>query len=462
MHAAKITFGRVLRSEETLLLPQLRSRGVIAEDHRRNAGVWLPFSGITRSTGLRNDVAMREGDCSVRLPPGKHSTPPANTQVASASGPLAGLKVVEIGAAIAGPMASRILADLGATVLKIEAPTGDMMRTYRPPTYEGVAIFSQFSAGKRSLALNLREPADLAIAKSFISQADIVIQNVTPGSLDRLGLGYEHCRELNPKIIYCSVSGFGQTGKWRTMRAVDPTIQGWAGFASLMGEPGGMPYLDRVGYLDSGTAAQAALACIAEWTRGEVRGLDRNLDVSMLESALALDCFAAGAAWGGVKQRHFRTGRLHPLGATVSVLVEGVWLFVEISGSGVNSPWGRLATALCLDNFIDDPEFVDDRARLGNSSALVALLDAALARNPVTARWLAATGVAAVPALTPWEAVRDEAAYGRRMFESVLQKDGTACETMLMPWQFEELAIRVGVCPELDEARNDLDGIFAL
>lgn len=296
--AAKVTFGRVLRSEETILLPQLRERRVRTEYADREAEICLPMSGLTRAPGLRRRAEEFQPD--IRLPRREHFPQASAESLSNTFSPLAGLKVVEIGAAIAGPMATRILADLGATVVKIESPAGDMMRRYRPPTYGGMAIFAQFSAGKRSIALNLREDEDNAIARSLIAQADIMVQNVTPGALDRLRLGYDECRKLNPRIIYCSVSGFGQSGGWRTMRAVDPTIQGWAGFASLMGEKDGTVYLDRAGFLDSGTASQAALACIAEWVRRTGTGTDRCLDVSMLEAALALDCFVAGSMWGGL------------------------------------------------------------------------------------------------------------------------------------------------------------------
>ncbi|MGE0170371.1 CoA transferase [Nocardioides sp.] len=458
LDAAKVTFGRVLRSDETLRLPQLRERGISTGRSGDSALVCLPLSGVRRIPGLRNSD---DASPSAHLPSREHF-PSAPSKSSATVSPLAGMKVVELGAAIAGPMATRILADLGATVVKIESPGGDMMRSYRPATYDGMAIFAQFSAGKRSIALNLQRRGERDIAHRLIAQADVVVQNVTAGSLDRLGLGYDHCRRLNPQLIYCSVSGFGQSGDWRARRAVDPTIQGWAGIVSLMGEPGGPAFLDRAGFLDSGTASQAALSCIAEWVRGSEEEADRSLDVAMLDSALALDCFVAGAMWGGAGHLPFRAGRLHALGATVSVVIEDAWHFVEVSGSGPTSAWGRLASALGLDQKIEDPRFVDDASRLSNSAAFVDLLDSALKQDPPTVRSLAAMNVAAVRAATPWEAVRDGTESGGPMFETVVQGDGRACETMLMPWRFEDERLAVGVCPALDEARADLSGVFEI
>ncbi len=202
--------------------------------------------------------------------------------------PLAGIRIADFSHVMAGPYATHLLRLMGAEVIKIESKGGDAFRTYGADRrYDGMAPpFIAANAGKKSIALDLKDPDDHAIAEAIVARCDIMVENFRPGTIDRLGLGYDAVRQLNPDIIYCSVSGYGQEGEHRDWPAIDNIVQATAGMMMLSGEEGDPPL--RVGFpiVDTLSGQTAAIAILSAIVRRERGGGGTRLDVSMFDASL--------------------------------------------------------------------------------------------------------------------------------------------------------------------------------
>ncbi len=202
--------------------------------------------------------------------------------------PLAGIRIADFSHVMAGPYATHLLRLMGAEVIKIESKSGDAFRNYGADRrYDGMAPpFIAANAGKKSIALDLKDPADRTIAQAIVARCDILVENFRPGTIDRLGFGYEAVRALNPDIIYCSVSGYGQEGDHRDWPAIDNIVQATAGMMMLSGEEGDPPL--RVGFpiVDTLTGQTAAIAILSAIVRRQGGGGGTRLDVSMFDASL--------------------------------------------------------------------------------------------------------------------------------------------------------------------------------
>lgn len=206
------------------------------------------------------------------------------------NGPLAGVRVIDLSAVVSGPMAAGMLADQGADVIKVEPPGGDMSRRVGPAKGDISALFMAINRGKRSIMLDLKSAGARAILEELIARADVLVENFRPGTMARLGLGYEQMKLVNPKLIYLSISGFGQTGPYAHGRVYDYVIQAASGFADAhgdpaSGEPGLLPTLlcDKLTAL---TAAQAICAALhARHTHAQGEG--QKIELSMLDASVA-------------------------------------------------------------------------------------------------------------------------------------------------------------------------------
>lgn len=206
-------------------------------------------------------------------------------------GPLAGLKVVDLSAVVSGPMAAGLLADQGAQVLKVEAPRGDLTRVVGPAKGDLSALFAAINRGKRSIVLDLKQPAARAVLQDLLADADVLVENFRPGAMARLGLGYDAVAAFNPRIVYLSITGFGQSGPLAPVRVYDPVIQAVAGFAAAHPNPQtGEPQLlqtlvcDKITAL---TAAQAVTAALLARERAGPQAPGQKIELNMLDAALA-------------------------------------------------------------------------------------------------------------------------------------------------------------------------------
>src|SRR3954452_4412296 len=228
-----------------------------------------------------------------------------------AQGPLHGLLVADFSRILAGPYATMLLADLGAQVIKVEGPGGDDTRTWMPPTRDGVSTYYLgINRNKRSIALDLKNPDDLAAAQELARRADVLIENFRPGGLARFGLDYATVAAGNEKIVYASISGFGP-GKGAAMPGYDLMVQAISGLMSLTGDPAGPPYRAGISVFDVMAGLHAAIGILAALRHREATGLGQLVEVNLLSSALTglVNHSSAYVAAGVVP---YRMGNAHP------------------------------------------------------------------------------------------------------------------------------------------------------
>ena len=225
--------------------------------------------------------------------------------------PLDGLIVADLSRVLAGPYCSMMLADLGATVIKVESPAGDDTRTWSPPEKNGVATYyMSINRNKRSIVLDFRDPDDVALAHELFRRADVALENFMPGTLAKFGLDYDTAASINPRLIYLSISGFGPAGGAR-LPGYDLVVQAVSGLMSLTGEPDGPPYRAGVALFDVMTGLHGAIGVLAALEQRRRTGLGQHVEVDLLSSALSgLVNQSGGYTAAGVVP--YRMGNAHP------------------------------------------------------------------------------------------------------------------------------------------------------
>jgi crotonobetainyl-CoA:carnitine CoA-transferase CaiB-like acyl-CoA transferase len=297
---------------------------------------------------------------------------------ASWAGPLQGIRVLDFTRVLAGPAASLALADLGAEVLKIEPPeTGDDTRLF-PPFREQVShYFLSVNRGKKSIVIDLKTAAGVALAKDLAAKCDILIENYRPGVMDRLGLGYEALSATNPRLIYCAISGFGMTGPLRDRPSFDIVLQALSGALSVNGEAGGAPVKMGIPLGDLVGGVNGPIGILAALYERSVTGRGRLIDVSLLDGMLGM--------LGYLAQLAFFTGKdPQPQGSQHPNLVP-YGTFPARDGSIIiacltNSFWERICRALDMQRAISDPRF-DTLERRRDNRSLVNEMISAISRQ---------------------------------------------------------------------------------
>ena len=302
-----------------------------------------------------------------------------------ANGPLAGLRVVELARILAGPWIGQTLADLGAEVIKVEAPEGDDTRRWGPPFIDrprpggGVervaTYFHAANRGKTSVTCDFRDAADLARLKSLIGQADVVIENFKSGGLIRHGLDYASLSADHPQLIYASVTGFGQDGPRAAQPGYDFMIQGLSGIMDLTGEPGGTPQKVGVAWVDIFTGLYGVIAVQAALAERARSGRGQHLDLALMDTAVAV-LANQGASYllGGVVPQ--RLGNAHP-----SIVPYQVFAVADghvIIACGNDRQFAALCRVLGRGPWADDPEFATNPDRVSHRDRLVPLLEGEL------------------------------------------------------------------------------------
>jgi crotonobetainyl-CoA:carnitine CoA-transferase CaiB-like acyl-CoA transferase len=325
--------------------------------------------------------------------PGAGGQPPGQRDGAGPAGPLAGLLVADFSRILAGPYATMLLGDLGADVIKVESPDGDDTRRWVPPTRDGVATYYlAINRNKRSVALDLREPGDLAAARELARRADILIQNFKPGGLARFGLDYESVRAANPDVIYASISGFG-TGGGKDLAGYDLMVQAMSGLMSLTGDADGPPYRSGISVFDVISGLHAAIAILAALHHRSVTGAGQHVEVSLMASALSAMVNQTSAyVAGGVVP--FRMGNSHPSVYPYEPLPTADRdLIVAAANDG---QFRKLVQVLGVPALADDPRFATNQARTGHREQLRPLLAERLTTRPA-AEWFTELNAAGVP-----------------------------------------------------------------
>ena len=341
-------------------------------------------------------------------------------------GPLNGVRVVDLTTFLSGPFCTQILADLGAEIVKVEPFGGDSSRSI-PPHFVGddSAYYLGNNRSKRSIALDLKSPEGLRIARELIARSDVVVENFRPGVCERLGLDVDALRAERPDLVWASISGFGQTGPWRDRPAYDMIVQALSGVMSLTGEVGRAPVRAGVpiGDLVAGLyAAIGVLAGLAERGRGVAGG--RTIDVSML------DCQLAMLSYQAVYAMHSGTtpgpqGRAHDSIPTYRAFTAGDGRALVVTAN-TERMWAGLCQVLGLDHLVDEPRFADGGARLAHRDDLWQHLEKAfLAEDAAT--WVDRLVERRVPCAlikTVPEALDDARETGRGMVLDLASEDG--------------------------------------
>jgi crotonobetainyl-CoA:carnitine CoA-transferase CaiB-like acyl-CoA transferase len=307
---------------------------------------------------------------------------------------LAGIHVVELARVLAGPWCGMTLADLGADVIKVEPPEGDDTRGWGPPFKDGLsAYFACCNRNKRSIALDLRDPATRPVLEALVEQADVVIENYRTGGAEKLGVGYEQLRALNPRLVYCSISGYGRDGPQADRPGYDFAIQAEAGLMALTGPVGGEPYRVGTPVADITAGNNAAMAVLAALFHRERTGEGQKIEISLFDSQLQLLAnSASGALFTGEDSK--RLGNQHPNIVPYQVFAASDAHFVLAVAS--ETLWRKLCAALDVSQWLDDPRFVNNAARVGHRDELIVLLSARFASQPL-AHWQEVFANAQIP-----------------------------------------------------------------
>ena len=292
--------------------------------------------------------------------------------------PLEGLKVIELARILAGPWAGQALGDLGAEVIKVEAPEGDDTRQWGPPFVERendktASYFHSCNRGKSSVIVDFRTDEGKAVLIELVRDADILIENFKVGGLKKYGLDYENLAKVNPKLIYCSITGFGQTGPYAHRAGYDYIIQGMSGFMSITGEPDGAPQRAGVAITDIFTGVYATSAILAALHMRARTGQGQHIDMSLLDSAV---CVMANQALNYLTTGNppQRTGNYHPNLTPYQVFECRDGHIIIATGN--DGQYQRLCDILGLPEMASAPEYLKNANRVENREDMIAKLSA--------------------------------------------------------------------------------------
>jgi crotonobetainyl-CoA:carnitine CoA-transferase CaiB-like acyl-CoA transferase len=371
--------------------------------------------------------------------------------------PLADVKVVEVGQNLAGPVASQILADLGAQVIKVEKPGGgDDARSWGPPFVDGTSMtFHSVNRGKRSVVLDLGDPAGLAALRRLVDAADVFVHNLRPGAAEALGLGAEALRASNPRLIYCAVGAFGHRGPLERKPAYEILVQAFAGLMSVTGEADGPPVRMGTSVIDYGTGIWTALATLAALLQRGQTGRGCVVETSLFETGLfwLARQFAEVKVGGNVPQRH----------ATGSPRLVGFQAFETKDGplvvaAGNDRLFAKLGEALGHPEWAGDPRFATTPDRLKHREYLVGEMQRVFLTN-TKQHWsdrLEAAGVPCAPILAIDEVLEEPQTRAMNMFAKL---PGLDAEVVRLPMSFDgERPPLPGRAPRLGEHTAEILG----
>lgn len=286
--------------------------------------------------------------------------------------PLADLRVLDFSRVLAGPYCTALLADLGAEVIKVEPPGGDDYRHIGPFVEGESMLFATVNRGKRSIVLDLAKTEDLAVAHALAARADVVVENFRPGVADKLGIGWAQLSALNPRLVYASISGFGQEGELARRPAYDVILQAMSGIMAVTGEPDGPPTLVGESIADVAAGLFASWAVLAALHERHGTGRGRHIDLAMFDAMVALQPLVV-ARYLATGEAPRRVGNRHPLSAPFGAFAarDGSFVLAVLN----DKLFQRLAACIGAPEIAADPRFATDSDRLANEAALRALIE---------------------------------------------------------------------------------------
>ncbi|WP_336693280.1 CoA transferase [Delftia acidovorans] len=332
--------------------------------------------------------------------------------------PLDGVRILDFTRVLAGPLSTALLADLGAEVVKIEPPQGDDYRAIGPMNNGESALFTVMNRNKQSLVLDLKHPEAVALVHEMAAQADVVVENFRPGVAERLGIGASQLRALNPRLVYVSVSGFGQTGPLAHRPAYDIIVQAMSGLMEATGEPDGAPTVVGEAVSDVVAGLFASWATLAALLQARATGQGQQVDVAMFDTTLSfLATSVARYLFTGRPAR--RVGNRHPLSAPFGVYRAGDGHFALAVLN--NKLFAAALQAMELGGLAGDPRFASDESRSAHEPALREAIEAWAGRHEV-AQVVAALDAAGVPAAPIWniaQALESPQSQARGLLDTV-------------------------------------------
>ena len=363
-----------------------------------------------------------------------------NTADLSALKPLAGIRVLEICNVAAGPFCALLLADLGADVIKLENPgAGDTLRAWPPhtgPENDRLSEnFASLNRNKRSVTLDLKNPDDNAKAKNLIANADVLIENNRPGVMKRLGLDFDSALAINPKLIYCSISAYGQTGPRANEGGFDVTIQAMSGIMSVTGEPDGAPVKCGVPVADFTAGLYGAMSICAQLRAVAQTGKGVHIDVPMMGTSLAIAALQT-SEYFGVGKDPVKLGSAHPRNAPYQAFkAKDDYL---VMAAGTQALWESVCQILKSPELLKDERFTSTALRAKNQIALKELIEVILQKD-TAANWIAQFSQAGVPCcpINQYSAVlNDPQTLAMGWVQPMVMANGQQTKTVINPIKF--------------------------
>jgi crotonobetainyl-CoA:carnitine CoA-transferase CaiB-like acyl-CoA transferase len=348
-------------------------------------------------------------------------------------GALAGLRVIDQTQVMAGPFSTMLLADMGAEVIKVEPPSGESTRHMELRIAPGVsAPFVAVNRNKRGVTIDLKQPEGAALLKRLVATADVLVENYRPGVARRLGLDYDTLTALNPRLIYCSISGFGQTGPYAHRGGFDLVAQGMSGVMSATGSNGGVPVKVGVPITDLGAGLFGVFGILCALRARHITGRGQLVDTSLFEAGLALSAWEATQYWytGEIPRG---LGTAHRLNAPYQAFRAADGHFTV--GAANDNLWPRFATLLGLEHLLTDARFDSVPNRLQHRAELEPLVENVTRHQP-RSHWLARceeAGIPAGPIYTVPEALADQHAQARGMVQTLQHPQAGAVKVLGNP-----------------------------
>lgn len=388
-------------------------------------------------------------------------------------GPLSHVRVLDLSRIMAGPWCGQILADLGADVIKVERlGEGDDTRRWGPPFLEDTdgkptkeaGYYLSVNRGKRSVELDLKSEEGRAVVKALAAESDILLENFKTGTLGRMGLGYEDLKKVNPKLVYCSITGFGLTGPMAGDAAYDFMIQGMGGLMSVTGgpdgAPGGGPQKVGVPIIDIMTGMYAAIGVLAALSNRDQTGQGDHIDLAMLDVSVAM---LANQAMNYLVsgQEPIRRGNRHPNIQPQNVYpVKDGYIVLAVGNDG---QFRKFAELISLPKLADDPKFATNAARVENLEELEALLIEALAKGTIT-EWVeafAAGGVPSGPINTVGRVFDEPQVQHREMLRDIPHPLSGSVKQVISPLNFANAPLAFDRAPPLlgEHTKEVLDAL---
>ncbi|TXL64725.1 CoA transferase [Zeimonas arvi] len=370
--------------------------------------------------------------------------------------PLAGVRVVEFCQVAAGPFCGMLLADFGAQVVKIEPPEGDGLRQW-PPIRNGFSEnFASLNRGKRSIALDLKKPEDLEVARALVLEADVLVENNRPGVMQRLGLGWDWFGPRKPALVYCSISAYGQSGPRSGEGGFDLTIQAAAGVMSVTGEPDGAPVKCGVPVADFTAGLYGAFSIASMIARVRAGGPGGQVDVPMFATTLAIAALQTSEYFGTGRNPR-KLGSAHPRNAPYQAYrARDGWFAIA---AGNDRLWRSVCEVVAMPELLADERFATTTLRAANQVALKDLLEARFVLDDA-AQWLARfekAGVPHAPINGYDEALADPQAAHLELVRPMTMPGGTDTKTFVCPVRIDGAPVVVNTrAPALGEHEDEL------